>query len=656
MACPAGWIQFRTRMGRILRQMAAWMAMAWLPTVVSGLAVEPVRSLPEAHTGLELTPARSLSDGPVGVRVVPPPPGVRVRFTTDGSEPTLRNGSDATAPWSLTQSTLLRVAAFSNGVAITPVSTHSYLILDDILKQPPHPARLPRTWDGEAAHYAMDPRIVSDARFGPRMKAALRALPTVSLVCDPRDLFDDSRGLYVNTQERGDAWERRCSLEWIGTNGASGFQIDCGFRIQGNTGRRPDKTPKHSFRLVFKKTYGPGKLRFPVFPDSPVDRFDSLVLRADYNNAWTHWKPEDNERAQRIRDAWLKDTHRAMGYPAVHNRYVHLYLNGLYWGIYDLAERPDASFAAAYLGGQREDYDVLDDSGLKSGSAEAMQAYRRWMRPHQPLTLAEAAERTDPIHFIDYVLLNYYAGNEDWGEQQNWYVLRRHGADSRFRHYVWDGEITLQSLNDDVVNHPDRPRLALCRQLARDPEYRLAFADRVQKHCFGSGALTPGASARRWRQRAGEVELPLIAESARWGSYRRDPPFTLDDWSAERNRLLGEYFPKRTQVLLRQLRTAGLYPNVPAPEFRVVREPAVGTTTTVSLVRTEPEARIIYITRDGTDPRIPGSGEPSASAQKCPEELTVGSTETLKARARQGTEWSALVEFVPSKAAGTLPR
>ncbi|MFO1459873.1 MAG: CotH kinase family protein [Verrucomicrobiota bacterium] len=623
---------------------------------VDGRGTESPKNFPELLPGLELSPTRTLSEGPLTVRLTNAPAGVRVRFTTDGTEPTTRNGFDFSVPWTMTRSTLLRVAGFSNGVAITPVGTHSYLILDDILKQSPRPAGLPRTWDGEAAHYGMDPRVVTDPRFGPRMKAALRALPTLSLVCDARDLFEDSRGLYVNTQERGDAWERRCSLEWIGTNGESGFQIDCGFRIQGNTGRRPDKTPKHSFRLVFRKTYGPGKLRFPVFPDSPVDRFDTLVLRADYNNAWTHWKPEDNERAQRIRDAWLKDTHRAMGYPAAHNRYVHLYLNGLYWGIYDLAERPDAGFAAAYLGGQREDYDVLDDSGLKSGYAGALQDYRRQMGPRQPLTLAEAAERTDPVHFIDYVLLNYYAGNEDWGEQQNWYVLRRHGADPRFRHFVWDGEITLQSLNDDVVNHPDRPRLALCRQLARDPEYRLAFADRVQKHCFGDGVLTAGASARRWRLRAGEVELPLIAESARWGAYRRDPPYTLDDWTTEKNRLLSEYFPKRTQVLLRQLRTAGLYPDVPAPEFRTVQNPAEGPGLHVSPARTGPETRIIYITRDGTDPRIPGSGEPSKSAQKCPEDFNLGPAETLRARARQGTEWSALVEFGSSKALENAPR
>ena len=26
--------------------------------------------------------------------------------------------------------------------------------------------------------------------------------------------------------------------------------------------------------------------------------------------------------------------------------------------------------------------------------------------------------------FIDYVLLNYYVGNQDWGENKNWYAIR----------------------------------------------------------------------------------------------------------------------------------------------------------------------------------------------------------------------------------------
>ena len=33
-----------------------------------------------------------------------------------------------------------------------------------------------------------------------------------------------------------------------------------------------------------------------------------------------------------------------------HGTFVHLYLNGFYWGLYNLAERPDGWFTSAYLG------------------------------------------------------------------------------------------------------------------------------------------------------------------------------------------------------------------------------------------------------------------------------------------------------------------
>lgn len=619
------------------RQVWFWVLLISLCVSAKGTAAAP----------LQVEPERAMSDAPIQVRLVNPPDAVRVRFTTDGTEPTPANGQDYAAPWSFTRTTILKVAAFANGQATSPATTHTYLILDDILRQPAKPKGVPygdSAWQGEPSYYAMDQRVVLDPRYRDRMKAALRSLPSVSLVCSPQDLWGEDRGLYLNSTERGDGWERRCSLEWIETNGVIGFQIDCGFRMQGNTGRMPDKTPKHSFRVLFKKPYGPTKLRYRVFPDSTATQFDSLVLRADYNNAWTHWKAEDNERAQRIRDAWMKDSHRAMGSPAAHNRYVHLYLNGLYWGIYDVAERPDASFAAAYFGGEREDYDVLDDSGVKSGSPESIRDLRRWSRAAPGMLFETAGARVDLPQFMDYLLLNYYAGNQDWGEQQNWYAIRRHGPDERFRYYVWDGEITLQSLNDDIVNRPRRPPMSLARHLAKDPEYRLAFADRVQAHCFGSGALTPEASASRWRQRGRELELPLLAESARWGYCRRNPPFTLEDWFVERDRLLGHYFPKRTQVLLRQLRSAGLYPEVPAPSLQWEPSPANASAVRVTLGTNVLAGTLVYLTTDGADPRVPRLNTASASAQVWPPELIIKSPVTIKARALSGTNWSALVQ------------
>jgi hypothetical protein len=184
----------------------------------------------------------------------------------------------------------------------------------------------------------------------------------------------------------------------------------------------------------------------------------------------------------------------------------------------------------------------------------------------------------------------------------------------------------------------------MARRLALDPEYRLAFADRVQKHCFGSGALTPAASTARWLQRADEVKLAILAESARWGYCRRDPPFTRDDdWYAEQRRLLKKYFPRRTEILLRQLRSAGLYPEVEAPKITSVplpQEPGWLTTLTLN----DSPGSVLYYTTNGIDPRLPGKNQPADGALIYQRPFQVSSSLNLKVRALRGAEWSALVE------------
>jgi hypothetical protein len=120
---------------------------------------------------------------------------------------------------------------------------------------------------------------------------------------------------------RGPQWERPCSIEFIPLDGKD-FQANAGIQIQGNAAREPIKQPKHPFRLVFKGDYGPKKLEERLFPDSPVDSFDTLILRADFNYSWLHWNPTQRIRGQRMRDAWMKDTMRAMGRLASHNRYL----------------------------------------------------------------------------------------------------------------------------------------------------------------------------------------------------------------------------------------------------------------------------------------------------------------------------------------------
>ena len=63
------------------------------------------------------------------------------------------------------------------------------------------------------------------------------------------------------------------------------------------------------------------------------------------------------------RNEWIRASQVAMSGLGSHGAFVHLYINGLYWGLYSLVERPDSSFMAAYVGGQEDEWFVADELG-----------------------------------------------------------------------------------------------------------------------------------------------------------------------------------------------------------------------------------------------------------------------------------------------------
>ena len=96
-------------------------------------------------------------------------------------------------------------------------------------------------------------------------------------------------------------------MELIHPNGSGGFQEDCGIRIQGGAFRRHNLSKKHSFRLLFKGIYGATKLRYPIFGPGVPDRFDTITLRANANDAYTKWgyvKDAIDYWAKMIRTRW----------------------------------------------------------------------------------------------------------------------------------------------------------------------------------------------------------------------------------------------------------------------------------------------------------------------------------------------------------------
>ncbi|MEJ5238183.1 MAG: lamin tail domain-containing protein [Limisphaera sp.] len=636
---------------------------------------------PEPHVNV----ARGWFTEPFFLWITCPLPEATVRYTLDGREPTATTGWVYTGPLRITNTTTLRVAAFAPGYLPSRTVTHTYLFLEAVVRQPTNPPGFPTTWGTYntfpnnivPADYEMDwdplrtdpnnPGAPIDPTKLQDLKDGLLELPVLSIVMNPADLFE-STGLYWAANVVNKSFPNKpCSVELVLPDGRTAFATTAGIEAHGNASREPSKNPKHGFKLNFRGDFGPAVLDHPLFPESPVTRFDDVVLRPDFNTSWRHWSDSPNNgagayqrsRATRFRDAWIKHAFRDMGRIASHNRYVHLFLNGLYWGVYDLSEQPTKHFGAAYYGGDDDEYDAYDQGILRAGTATAYNAMLAITNLTDNANYERMKQYLDVPQYIDYVLLHFFVGHQDWGFNKNWHAVRPRRPGGTFQFFPWDGECIL--LNEDInrVANTDVPA-GLHTKLRDNPQYRLDFADRVHKHLIApGGALTREANLARWFYWSNLLYKPIVAESCRWGDYRRDVHPWQDGtyvlytrethWLPENQRMVTSYFVNRPGIVLNQLRSAGLYPGVDAPEFRLG---SISGTITAGgpvargtwLYLHNPGTGTIYYTTNGTDPRVYYSGTVAADAQPYSGPIPLQSTVTIKARVLAGGTWSALNE------------
>jgi hypothetical protein len=655
-------------------------------------------SSPVTYSGVVALPAASAKSGfydqPFSVALSCRTPDAEIRYTLDGSPPTMTSAR-YTAPLPVAGApakavVLLRAAAFKTGLLSSPVLTRTFVFPDYVARQPALPAGFPTVWDSPcstgsncrdtAADYEMDPQVVNRGTNVALIRQALTALATVSVVTHVDLLFGPAQGVYVR---REDFNQQPVSFELLLPDGGEGVQADAGLEIQGGTSPTDAggdwKCKALSLRLIFRGDFGPvTKLHYALFPDSPVQEFNTLILDAGMNMTWHHLTDADQRnRASYVRDQYTSDLMNAVGTPAPHGRFVHLYLNGLYWGFYDLHERPDDSWFADYFGGDKTEYDVLRHTGNAAGLVSGNLTAWNQMLSAARTGLASrtnyerlANEHLDVPAFIDYMLVNLWVGNTDWA-QHNWYAGRRRAPQALWRFVSWDAEHVCKSVTENRigVNNANSPG-ELFQLLRANPEFCVAFGDHVHRHCFNGGVFDTDPANPIWTpeypernrpadlylKRIHEIDPAIVAESARWGDTppgRADQPYTRDlEFMRELNSMLGltnspgntvNYFPLRNATVLDQFRAALLYPLVAAPAFR---QHGGQVPPGYALVLTNRHgAGTVWFATNGADPRCYGSG--AVSAQAVPWSgvpVVLDRTLTVKARCLAGTNWSALNE------------
>jgi hypothetical protein len=576
---------------------------------------------------------RGFCDGPFSLTITTETEGASVFYTLDGSSPydderNVARGTYYTGPVPITTTTCIRAIAVKTDWKPSEIKTFTYIFLDDVLQQPRYPDGFPRSWGGTRVDYAMDQDVVEDPAYESTIKDDLKTIPSVCIVIDNDDFFDDDTGIYANTQRTGIDWERPASIEWVDPVNSIDFQVNAGLRVHGSQYGRSQGVGKHSLRMLFKNEYGPSQLDFPLFEDTDVTHFDTLVLRAIWNYSWfgdsTACGGLGTDHADYLRDQYARDTVRDMGGLAPHSRPVHVYINGLYWGMYILTERPDGGFLSENLDGNKEDYDVLVANGemeVKSGDLNAWNALYNMARNDLSSTQAydEIQQYVDIPAMIDYMLMIYYVGSRDApvllcnnNVPRNFYAARSREPAGPFLFIPWDVEWVLEWPDENRVNivGVENPHY-LINRLMNNADFRIMLADNIHNRFFHDGVLTTDRSTERYLIRAGEVDRAIIGESARWGDSRRsNRPYTRNnEWIGEVNRLVNEYFSVRTEIVLNQLRNAGFYPSVSAPEFYVNgRLQYGGMVNSGDVVSMAGSGVTIWYTLDGTDPRLPGTG------------------------------------------------
>ena len=543
-----------------------------------------------------------------------------IYYTTDFSAPSPTNGIVYTHPITITNTTCLRAAAFFNGLKPTDVDTHTYIFPDQVLEQPADPSGWPEVWRVDNpvfppdALYEMDPAVIA-AYPRADLTNSLMAIPSVSIVTSMDNLFHPDTGIYVRPELRDLAGERPCSVEWIQPDGSPSIGVNCGLRIQGNWARMFAK--KRPFRLLFKGAYGPTTLNYPVFKtNSATTSFNTLILRSNAQG------DPDTE----IEDEFSRRAVRKMGHPQSHGTYVHLYINGLYWGLYNPVERPMSDFCASYLGGNRDDWDSHNGDGSLGGVDGNLGAwnalntliangladntsYQRIQGNNPDGSSNTAYPRyLDPENYIDYILFNFWGNMADWPKSRNnWYGARFRPEESLgYRWFIWDAEAVFNTGDETTVtNIPAHVHAAL----KLNPEYRLRFADHTHRHLFNDGVLTTQNTINLYTQMMAEVETFMPLEEARWSGWTNanngQKWYSVDKYNQRVNYIQNFYLPGRRAVVLEQFKNADLYPDLSAPVFHIdgsyQHGGSIASNAMFSMTHTDSEA--MYYTIDGTDPR-----------------------------------------------------
>ena len=527
--------------------------------------------------------------------------------------------------------------------------------VEEVLRQ-----ERPLTWPS-SFDVSMDQSILSNRKLGERFSDALSEAPSLLLEISEEDLFGD-RGLYRDVAA-GEPIPEVPTLASYWVEGQKHFDIRCGIRPQGAGSL--SQSPKRNFRLRFSKKFGKGSLSYALFSEK-IEKFENLLIRNPTHDSWTVRWPGWRQNPRYVNDRWALDTTRELGYLAPRQKWVHVYLNRIYWGLYALSERPDEHFASLQQGKKLSELNIFNAEELRHGdqiNRDEAKTFLTQEFDHTPESFQKLSEFLELNAFADHLICQAYQGKSDW-PQRNYFLVSDRSSSPRFIFGPWDSEIGFyekpQGARVDAQNalahspfsspnfrHDTHGPGFWYRHLKKSSEFRLLLADRLHHLIGEGGVLSPERASRRYRELLDEVSPLLLPEALRWGDSQRKKAYVPygKEWQAltgSASWLYTKFFPLRPTILKQHFKSEGIWPELEPPSIseRVNRKGVKK-----FYLKNQNRRGIIVYTVDGSDPRTQFTGQPSGKAKAFREPLSLSRGTQLKARVLSHQKWSPLLAF-----------
>jgi hypothetical protein len=372
------------------------------------------------------------------------------------------------------------------------------------------------------------------------------ALPIVTLVTEPDNLFDQQDGIYVYGPEENyedtlpffganfwQDWERDIHFSFYETTGELGVAIDAGVKIFGAWSRANNQ---RSMSIFARGRYGFSKLEYPLFPELSYDSFESIVLR-NSGNDWT---------STNMRDAMATSLMDGSGLETQAYRSVAVYLNGDYWGFYNIREKINEHFLDDKIDVDKSEINILEFNGdVVEGSNDSYNAIIDYVS-NNSLAVQQnydyISSQIDIDNLITYQVAQIYFDNQDWPGNNakfwnspqtkwRWILFDTDFTFGRFNNVAHSNDSLSYALSDNGPGWPNPPwSTLLFRKLVENSQFRHQLINQF------ADEFNSRFKADRVRQHidaiANSMEPEMENHFQRWGEGK-----TVSDWQWEVDRL-----------------------------------------------------------------------------------------------------------------------